>query len=386
MPCVKIDYSQALTDKLILMLRNTLSYLLSISVFCTITFPTIVKSQTKSTTSEYTKCWTYADSDTSFERVITDEGVVFTAGSGGRIVSIELAKGKKLWTTDLGGEIVSNLAMDSGSLYVATRSIKRDQAKSGGTNLRVLSKDTGVTLWTAAIDGTGAISLTVEGGVIVAAARSGEIAGIGIKETRLNWKFAITGGISATPQFAKGLLTIATKEKHIVGVSIATGETKFNISVPTAATAVRMSNDLDVIYGDARGRLVSISTASRRENWKFRCGGQVANIIVSGEELIVSSFDNFVYKINFSTGQVDWKRRMPSRIAGSSVLPDLKALFLSADNDTGMIIDLKNGKTTTQLSLKSPASGVDIPEIGHENIVLVSSGGVHAYFSKPCKM
>ncbi|MEO6049794.1 MAG: hypothetical protein ABIP78_00480, partial [Pyrinomonadaceae bacterium] len=94
-----------------------------------------------------TKCWSYPTGETSGKVLASDTSHVFLGFGLAKVEALSF-DGKKMWSSELGGDINSNfLALDS-ALMVVTSTVSTDPETHGGSVLRNLSKQTGITNWT----------------------------------------------------------------------------------------------------------------------------------------------------------------------------------------------------------------------------------------------
>ena len=131
------------------MLRYTISLLTSAIILGTSIFQGSGFGQEKQEkideTVEFSRCWAVAEPDAPFSTITTDSATAFFGAPGAKVSAIAIATGSRLWSTELGGEIASNLSADSAGLFVVTDSVTTDAAKPKESTLRILSKETGIT-------------------------------------------------------------------------------------------------------------------------------------------------------------------------------------------------------------------------------------------------
>src|SRR5947208_10435067 len=81
------------------------------------------------------KCWSYSLNGSAALKLTSDGVRVFHASPDGRVESLT-ADGKKIWSSEFGGAISSNLIATDNSLYFVTSAVSQDSGKKGEGTLR----------------------------------------------------------------------------------------------------------------------------------------------------------------------------------------------------------------------------------------------------------
>ena len=328
---------------------------------------------------EFSKCWTYSEPDSNFSSVTTDEVNAYLGSAGARIAAVSISNGNKLWTSEFGGEIASNLLSTDGGLFVVTDSVSTDAAKPRESTLRVLSKVTGIPNKTIPLTAADSFQLGVDSGSVIVVSKGGDIYAFDPATSALKWTRKPTGGVNGKAYIGGGKIIIGTTDGQILRLSSITGEIELTVKADSAPTAVRSTVDGKIVYGDARGRVVAVD-----ERWKFRSGAQISNIYEANGALVVTSFDNFVYFLTLGGGGVIWKKRMAGRIADVSFTGTNSLLIFTFGGDTAVLAELKKGKTIGQIAFPQPTETVDIPDTSTETSVFTSNGTAYSFSTKPC--
>ncbi|HMM79486.1 MAG TPA: PQQ-binding-like beta-propeller repeat protein [Pyrinomonadaceae bacterium] len=331
--------------------------ILSIIILCAVVLIAAIAVPSQATNapakpeaSNAVKCWSFADADVFFRSVAADDKAAYVSTDKGSVIAVGAANGERLWRAEFGGEVVSNIAVGPDRIAIATRPAdSSDTAKTA--TLRVLSKETGILVWKAEIDGAGEIFLKTAPDTIVAAASSGEVSAFDLRAETLKWKLTFAGGLSTAPVLDDTLLAFATGDSRLVGVTLAGGESRFSIGLKRPAKTV-VFDDNEIYAGDSRGEVVRLEAADGYDaKWKYRAGAQIGRLMENDGELLAASFDNFLYSIDRASGRVNWKLRLPARVLGAATM-DSKRLFVLVENGKiAMVVSAETGRIDSQVDL-----------------------------------
>lgn len=325
------------------------------------------------------KCWEYDVN--SISEIASDNAKLFISQSGARVDSVSITTGQKIWTTDLGGELVSNIAVGDSQVFVVTLS---NGPGTGHSILRALSKDTGITNWSVQLPRSDAVSLGVSGANVVFVSGGGNVASLDLKSGRVAWQRSIPEGVSTVPSFGPDSVIFGTNSKEIFILSLADGSVRFNTKTEFLLTSVIANEDNQIVWGDQRGSLVSYSIEGREIRWKFKGGAQISHIASAGDDLLVTSLDNFIYRISTGNGNVLWKKRQAGRVTSAPVVTSDFAVVITNGERTGHIIDPIKGKIINQLTLNDGNDFLRPPVIFGDTIVFPTAAGLIAYSLNGC--
>ena len=112
------------------MFRYTISLFAALILISTSLSPIYVIAQDKKDeTVEFSKCWTYGEAETGFSTIATDSTTAYLGSAGAKIAAVSINSGVRLWSSELGGEIASNLIVGDAGVFVVTNSVSNDPAK-----------------------------------------------------------------------------------------------------------------------------------------------------------------------------------------------------------------------------------------------------------------
>jgi outer membrane protein assembly factor BamB len=321
------------------------------------------------------KCWEYPLA--AGERIAVDGGSVFVGSDGAKVKALSL-QGKTVWSSEFGGEIASGLVVAENGLFLVTSAVSTDSAKSTGSRLRSVSKDTGITSWTLPLPDADQHFLSVFSESIIVVSKSGAVQSVDAKKGEVKWTRQIAAGFMAQPAFSAASVVVATTDKQIFRVSLATGEIESMRKVQQAVTALAAAADGELIVGDERGN-VSLLNGKDRPNWTFKSGGEISHLISTGDQVLAASHDNFVYFLADRNGGRIWKKRLSGRVAQIAIVGDRYALISSFEEHGVMLIDVSSGKVAGQIAFGEDENLVAAPIATRDQIFAVTNDAAYSY-------
>lgn len=368
-----------------MIIRNSLRKILIFTVICTYLISQTAFGQANlGAEVALTKCWSHPLGGEIGSMLASDGTRVYFGGSDGRIQALS-RDGQKIWATELGGDVVSNLLPVDAGLYLVTATVSTDTSKAASENLlRSLSKETGITNWTAKMPVASKYFLGKTPGAIVLASKSGIIQSVDLKTGAVKWKRELADGFASEPRFYVDKVVAASTAKQVFVISIASGEIESLRKLPFDVSAVGQNVAGNLIVGDERGNLTSFVGATQKVNWKFRGGGEISAIFAVDDHIFVSSNDNFAYSLATRNGDVAWKRRLSGRVSQLATIEDKYAIISSFEDHGAVLTDLSNGKIAAQIVLGSEENLMFAPIEANGLIFILTSESVLAFSLNGC--
>ncbi|MEO6052102.1 MAG: PQQ-binding-like beta-propeller repeat protein, partial [Pyrinomonadaceae bacterium] len=247
-----------------------------------------------------------------------------------------------------------------------------------------LSKQTGITNWTLKLPDAENHFLVGFKDSIVVVSKSGVIQSIKSESGVVNWKRQIAESFAAKPAITGVKLHVAATGRQVFTISMETGEIESLRRVPFNVTSLGGVQTGELIVGDERGNLSSLSNAGDKANWKFKSGGEVSQIFPVGEHLLVTSHDNFIYFLGRGNGGLVWKKRLTGRVSQIANLMDRFALISSVEDHTAVFIDLANGKVAGQIAFGDDERFLYSPVSSSNLIFVLTDEAAYAFSLAGC--
>ncbi|MFT3745237.1 MAG: PQQ-binding-like beta-propeller repeat protein [Pyrinomonadaceae bacterium] len=327
-----------------------------------------------------TKCWAYPTIELGMA-IASDGTRIYTGGDGAKIESLSL-DGKKIWSTELGGDLSSNLFPTEKGLVLAT-STERATGEKAASVLRSLSKETGITNWTVKLPEAERYVLGPYSGSAIVVSKSGTIQAMDAADGSVKWKREIAEGFVAEPVFSPTKVIVAGKANQIFSVSLATGEIESMRRSVFPVTSLGELPSGEIVAGDERGN-VSTLNGTDKPLWRFKSGGEISRIFISGENILATSHDNFIYLLMARNGDVDWKKRLGGRVLQLANVGDKYVLTMSFEENVAIFTDLVTGKVAGQIVFAEGEKLVAQPVVSNAAIYMHTDRAVYSYSLGTC--
>ncbi len=323
------------------------------------------------------KCWTFPPSEVPLS-IGSDSEAVYLATNGGRITALS-HEGKMLWSSELGGDISSNLLSTGSGLLVSTTSVSEGTTIS---NLRYLSRETGITGSSIRLPDADRFFIYQHEANTLIAARNGTVLSVD-RLGKINWKREIASSFVAEPYFKGGKLIIAARGKQIFTIDAGTGEIASMRKSEHSVTALGELATGEILVGDDRGNVMPLN-GSDKPIWRFRSGGEIATLFHTGQNIIAGSHDNFVYSIYSRNGDVEWKRRLSGRLLQAASIDGRFLLTMSVEENAAVLTSIASGKIAGRIVFADGEFLTAEPTTHNGLILLATNRAVYGYSLDGC--
>ncbi|MFM9904293.1 MAG: PQQ-binding-like beta-propeller repeat protein [Pyrinomonadaceae bacterium] len=367
------------------MIRKSVPKNLILYAICACIFLPAVFGQAKPAAQiGITKCWAYPLTDETGSGLAADAANVYTNGAGAKVEALSL-EGKKLWATEFGGEVNSNLLPTENGLMFVTSTASGDLDKGASTNLlRLVSSETGITIWASKLLGAESHFLAKYRDALVIVSQNGAIQSVDAKTGTTRWRREVAAGFAGQPFFSGDRLVAVSATNQVFVVSLASGEIASIRKLPFSVTAVSQMANGDLIAGDERGIVAEYIGVSDQTNWKFRSGGKVSAIFTIGDHLLVTSHDNFAYSLRTRNGSVVWRKRLSGRVSRIATFMDQYALISGFEDHSVVVINLLNGKTATQIPFGANERLNTDPIVSNRRVFILTNESIYLFSLGTC--
>jgi|CXWL01.1.fsa_nt_gi outer membrane protein assembly factor BamB len=328
--------------------RTRLPKAIFLLIYTALLFAAGVVAQEKGETElVVTRCWSYPLE--SGKTLAADGARIFLGTTDAKVDAVSL-DGKKLWASELGGEIASSILSTETGILIATTSTNGD-GRSTYSSLRVLSKDSGITSQAIRLPDASGHFLALAQTTVVIVSTAGVVQSIDVKTGAVKWKREIADAFVGEPYFNADRLIVASNSRQLFHIALATGEIESMQKFEMGATVAAETTTGDLITGDERGSITSFSQRSDKAIWRYKSGAFVSSLRNIKDHLLVTSHDNFVYYLTLPRGGLEWKKRLAGRVSHVAIIENALALVSSVEENGATFIDLKTGKSVGQIAL-----------------------------------
>jgi outer membrane protein assembly factor BamB len=327
--------------------------------------------------------WRYASEQTLNFTPATDGERIYLPLAAGVLVSLRADDGLLLWKTDAGGELSAAPVADERGAYIASesQSVAGSKVQTTGA-LRALGRESGVTLWVRALPVAIRVALALNRDTIFGGASDGHIYAIRKTTGEILWSKQVNSTFASQLTMVGSRLYIGSEDGKLYALDQKTGRVLWHYQTLSAIRGRVAVADGIVYFGSADGYVYAVNEAAGRLRWRARTGASVQSVLSVGNGLLVASLDNFVYFLSLTRGDRVWKRQLVGRLTADPLATFDGALFTPLSGDSGIVLDLKDGKQLNSLPVGEDSNTAASPIIAGDVLLLTTRHGLLA-FSRP---
>ena len=311
-----------------------------------------------------------------------DQDRVYLPLAGGIIVSLKAGDGTLNWRSEFGGELSASPAADARSVYVASETGKPESGVRRATGaLRALGKEGGVTQWMRTLAMPLQGSLTLANGKLFGGGRDGKLYAFDSNTGEVRWSFEYSAPFDSQPVISGTRVYAGSEDGNLIALDEQTGKLLWRYKTRGPVRGPAAINNGFVYFGSADNYLYAVNATDGGLLWRKRTGAGVEAVVRAGEDLLVASLDNYVYKFSLR-GKRLWKRQMPGRISAQPLITELEALFTPLSSSAGVVLELRDGRQVNSLPVGEEITTSASPIAVGRVVLLTTEHGLLA-FSQP---
>lgn len=308
-----------------------------------------------------------------------DDERVYLPLAEGVIVSLQAANGQLNWRAEMGGELSASPVADNHMIYVASETGKPEPGLRRATGaLRALGREAGVTQWMRTFEMPLRGALTLANGNLFAASSNGRIYSFDSKTGAVRWFHDYGKAFNAQPVVNDSRVYVGSEDGNLLALDEATGKVLWFYKTKGAVRGPVANGGDQVYFGSGDGYVYAVAASTGRLKWRSRLGAGVQAVAMVGDDLMVASLDNFVYKFS-SAGTRLWKRQMPGRISSQPLMLRAEALFTPLSGSAGVVLELRDGKQVNTLPVGEEISNSASPIAVAEAVLVTTETGLLAF-------
>lgn len=329
--------------------------------------------------------WRY---DSNFTLNLTpafDDERIYLPLAGGIVISLMGGSGQLNWRSEMGGELSASPVADERTVYVASETGKPETGSSQGTGaLRALGREGGVTQWLRTLPMPLRGTLALGNGKLFGGSSDGKIYAFDSTNGEARWSYDYGAPFNSRPVVSESRVYIGSEDGTLLALDEATGKLLWHYRTQGAVRGA-VANGTDIVYfGSGDGYVYAVEAATGRLLWRKRTGAGVEAVVRAGEELLVASLDNFVYKYSL-TGARQWKRRLPGRISSQPLVMQRAALFMPFSSSAGVVLELRDGRQINLLPTDEEIATSASPVAVGAVVLLTTEHGLLAFAQPQAK-
>lgn len=304
---------------------------------------------------------------------------VYVPLAGGTIVSLRAVDGQLNWRSEMGGELSASPVADGRGVYVASETGKPETGARRATGaLRALGREGGVTQWMRTLAMPLRGTLTLANGKLFAGGSDGKIYAFDSKTGEALWSYEYSAPFNSQPVVAGSRVYIGSEDGNLLALEESTGKLLWHYRTKGAVRGPVANGTGIVYFGSGDSYVYALNAATGSLLWRKRTGAGVQAVVRAGEELLVASLDNFVYKFSLAGARL-WKRRLPGRISSQPLVTQNAALFMPLSSSVGVVLDLRTGRPVNLLPTGEEISTSASPIAVGDIVLLTNEHGLMAF-------
>jgi eukaryotic-like serine/threonine-protein kinase len=168
------------------------------------------------------------------------------------------------------------------------------------------------------------------------------------------WTFKTGNAIESAPAVVNGTVYVASLDKHLYAVELATGKQKWKVKLGAMRASPSVKGDR-VYVGNLDGMFYCLKTADGSKVWEFETGGEITSgCNFHGDNVLIGSHDATLYCIG-PDGKKLWEVKTEGPVNGSpSVIGD--TTFVAGCDSVLHILNAKDGKEIASIDLGGQAA------------------------------
>lgn len=178
-------------------------------------------------------------------------------------------------------------------------------------------------------------------------------------QLEVRWEFKTgdaktSGGIEGAPAIVGDTVYVASLDKHLYALELATGKRKWKVKLGAMKASPSVKGDR-VFIGNLDGKFFCLKTADGSKVWEFETEGEImAGCNFHGSNILIGSHDSTLYCLS-ADGKKVWDVKTDGPVNGSpAVIGDVT--FVAGCDSIFHILDAKTGKELGSVDLGGQAA------------------------------
>jgi outer membrane protein assembly factor BamB len=168
------------------------------------------------------------------------------------------------------------------------------------------------------------------------------------------WTFKTGDTIEGAPVVVGGVVYVASLDKHLYAIELATGKQKWKVKLGPAKASPSVKGDR-IYLGDLDGKFYCVNTADGKVVWTFEAEGEIqASANFHGTNIIFGSHDSSLYCLD-QNGKKVWDTKVDGPINAAAAVVGDRTFATGCSDGILHVIDATNGKELGTIDLGGQA-------------------------------
>ncbi len=212
----------------------------------------------------------------------------------------------------------------------------------------------------------------------------------GVAEAKLpdelhdRWSFKTRGEITSAPAVKDGVVYVASLDKFLYALELATGKEKWKVQLGAMKAAPAIANGR-VFVGDLDGKFYAVDAKTGEKIWTFQIEGEItggANF--HKDNVLIGAHDSTLYCLSAAKGEKVWDFKIDGPVNGAvAVVGD--RTFVAGCDSILHVLDANTGKSVGQVDLGGQAGATAAVAGDSVYVGTMSNQVVEVNWKKPAK-
>lgn len=314
----------------------------------------------------------------NFSTPVVCDDKVYIGSSKGFFYSINAVTGKKQWTKELAGPVLSKPLCDGSAIYLG----------DGKGYVYSLSKDTGIENWRAFIGEEVMSTPVADGNNVYVATNNNSLFALSKDGGAIAWSSRRSQPFSpmsirgfSSPILIDGKIYIGNTDGVLVVYNAKDGA---KLSTIPLASGRGIFTDIDslvldgskILFSSMEGSLVCMDVKTHKEYWTANVGTP-NNVFASGGNIFAVA-NAKVISLSAADGKVVWESPLPEVLEGSAPVATEQYVIVASTDDKIFFLNREDGKIIFKRHLGGGTFGSPIMN-GEQLLVMTNGGQLYAF-------
>lgn len=313
-------------------------------------------------TGEWSWHYNTSASESILSSPVIANGNVYVGSQGDVVFSFDLESGQLRWKQGTGGDVTSSPAYQNGTVYIGS------DGDFGSGKVLAINDSTGRIQWTydALVD-IQSSPVVVDNLVVVGRTKPivlpGQVLALHRNNGTLAWRTNVTGGVVASPAYARGFIVAASTNGTVYGLAPDTGNITWRFQTNSGITGTPAIRGGTVYVASKGAGVYGLGLETGKVLWRSSADYAVfASPAVTEESVYVVDERQNLYRFNRSDGKRLWSKQLQD---GHVVSPDFLPSSPTID-DGDLFVGTEEGsggsgrKAVFGIALDAPAFGASM--------------------------
>lgn len=332
----------------------------------------------------FIKCWEIKNSD--INSFASDNNTTIIFDKAGNISRFNTKDKTYLWRISIGNKTDSRIFIQGRTTFIFS---KRNNSNNSPTekfeqSLRLLDLETGITNRILPLDQTESWYLIVDDQSknVILISESLDIQSLDLLEGKSAWKTKLEGKPGLSTNDSESIYILNSQNK-LFQIKKSDGSLQNQKQLTTKNITAILNYKGVLLAGSRNGTLYKISENPAEQTKLFRAGGEISQISLLEDKVLVVSQDNFLYLYSIEDRKVIWKKRLSGRVLLKPQILKNSVLITTLSEPEIYVLDLNDGSFINRINLGDEHIIRDI-QTNEKGVLVLTNKGIVRFTTENC--